>query len=238
MTPFKLAAILATLAGGVAPAHSAVVTVVNPTTFGGFESNVENPTGAPATWAQPQVSQWAPSPNFAAANLAIVNDGDAYTGETYTWSGGNYAGVYDGYVTTTSGSAWQYIGLQNLAVQAGATINVQAYVWANAVGDQFGISYGTTGQVSVTQKPTDTYAFTPTDIYVTQSYVPVNFSFVAPSSNIDIDFGFYDPENTAPIHIDDVSVTYETTGSVPEPASAALLGAALLGLGLTRRRFG
>ncbi len=224
MTPFKLAAILATLLGGAGPVHAAVVTVANPTTFGGFESNVENPTGPASTWTLPTASQWAPSKNFSAAALTIADEG------------ASYAGTYEGLVTTSSDTKWQYIGLQNLAVQAGATINVQLYVWANDVGDALGISYGTTGNVTVTTTPTQVYSLTAAQID-SGWYVPVDFSFVAPSSDIDIDFGFLDAESYTPIDIDNVSVSYDSTDPVPEPASAVLLGAALLGLGLARRRY-
>jgi hypothetical protein len=212
MTPFKVAAILAMLFGGAGAARATVVAVVNPTTFGGFETTGET------------ASQWTPSLNFTKAGFSIFDAGLSYQGN------------YEGAVTTSSPSGWQYIGLQNLAVQTGATITVTAYVFPMSVSDKFGISYGTTGAVTVTTVPTQYYSFTSSNI--DGNYIPVTFTFVAPSSDIDIDFGFLDAETLSPIYIDNVSVTYNTAGSVPEPASMALLGAALLGLGLVRRRFG
>jgi hypothetical protein len=213
MTPFRAAAVLALVLGGAWPAQAAVVTVVNPTTFGGFETAGE------------AAAQWTPSPGFNAATFAI---GDEYP---------SYQGNYEGLVTTASRSVWQYIGLQNLAVQAGATITVEAYVYPNTISDAFGISYGTTGAVTVTTTPTQYYNFTIANTN-SEQYIPITFTFVAPSSNIDIDFGFLDAETVSPMLIDNVWVYYNTAGSVPEPSSMALLGAALLGFGVTRRSFG
>ena len=171
----------------VAPPATTTAKLVDPVGFGGFETIGET------------ASQWTASPGFSPAGISIVKDGNYFNG------------THEGAITTSNASTWQYIGLQNIGIQTGATITVSARVWANTNLDKIGISYGSHGNVIATTAPTQIYSFTSSDIS-TGTYVPVQFTFVATSSNIDIDIGFLNPETSSPILIDAVSISDATSG--------------------------
>jgi hypothetical protein len=149
-----------------------------------------------------------------------------------------YAGTYAGDVTTTSSSAYQFVGLQDLSVIAGDVVTVSTFVKANSSSDYIELLYATTGTVSssftlANPLGANPYRFTSGNA---GTYFRLSWTFTAPSNNIDIDFGFLNAETVTPMLIDYVTVSYVTTASVPEPASMALLGVGLLGLGLVVRR--
>ncbi len=142
---------------------------------------------------------------------------NSYTFVDRNWhQNGDYAGTFGPI------AGYGYIA-QNLYTVAGETYDLSFWIWGTAYGvPDAGITVQWNGATILTSA-------SPTYNTWTQISIP---GLVATSDSTLLSLGF----RNGPYYywVDDVSVTGLT--SAPEPATFAIVGAALLGLGLLRRR--
>jgi hypothetical protein len=183
----------------------------------------------------------------AAAVVVLATAGAAHAGPNLITNGGFETGDFTGWTVNgnstsvesaggaggynpNSGSFYAALGnigdsplgtlSQTFSDDAGSTLNLSLFLNSN----------GTTPNQIIVEIDGITL-FSETDIPNSNGYFEVTGSVIATGSDTLTIFERDDPDWIA---LDDVSVTE----SVPEPASFALFGASLLGLGWLRRRHG
>jgi hypothetical protein len=168
----------------------------------------------------------------ARASPNLIINGGFETGDLTGWTNGGFIlvsapGGLGGY-NPNSGSFYAALGdvgtlgtlSQTFSDDAGTTLNLSLFLNSN----------GTTPN-QITVEIDGTTLFSETNIPNSNGYFEVTGSVTATGSDTLTIFERDDPDWIA---LDDVSVTE----AVPEPASFALFGASLLGLGWLRRRHG
>jgi len=158
------------------------------------------------------------------AHADLITNGGFETGDFTGWTQGGNLGF-----TGVSGSLYAHTGSYGAQLGPVGSDGTLSQTFATVAGKTYGLAYwmesdgGTPNDFSASINSTT--LFSATNIPA-QAYTQYAFYFVGTGSDT-LTFSFRDDPGF--LGLDDVSV-------IPEPASLALLGIGLAGLGLSRRR--